>query len=84
MNNRKVLTLIFILGTSLGSMNCNSDCDIKIDTCKESPPMDELCAAAFTRWFYNTETNKCEQIGYSGCSQKGFDTKQACEACKCN
>jgi hypothetical protein len=82
--NLKKLTLIFILGSLFGLTNCNPDCEIKIDTCKESPPSDEGCAAAFTRWFYSAENNKCEQIGYSGCSMKGFDSKQACEACRCN
>jgi hypothetical protein len=44
----------------------------------------EACQAYFQTWFYNKNTNSCEQIGYSGCSSKGFPTKEECEACKCN
>ncbi|GEM_PF-540823 len=52
--------------------------------CFDTPPTDELCQAVFNRWFYNSETNECEQIGYSGCEQYGFETKQECEDCGCN
>lgn len=62
---------------------CSKDCELNLATCSETPPTNELCQAAFRRWFYNKEKNKCEQIGYSGCSQKGFATQQECEECKC-
>lgn len=65
-------------------ISCSKDCEPKITTCNETPPTDELCQAAFQRWFYNKDKNKCEQIGYSGCSQKGFETQQECEECECN
>lgn len=55
----------------------------KAPACKDVVPTDEMCAAYFTRWFYNSESDNCQQIGYSGCSQKGFATRQECEACKC-
>ncbi len=82
--NKKIPTLIFILGSLLGFTNCNKDCEIKIDTCKEIPPSNEACEAYFSRWFFTSTNKKCEQIGYSGCSMKGFETKLACEACKCD
>ncbi len=53
-------------------------------TCQETPPMDEECLAHFNTWFYDSDTNTCEQIAYSGCNAKGFETKAACESCKCN
>jgi hypothetical protein len=53
-------------------------------TCSETPPTDEICAAYFTMWFYDQTKKSCKQIGYSGCSKKGFETKEECESCKCN
>jgi hypothetical protein len=73
-----ISTIVFII------ISCSKDCEPKLDTCNETPPTDELCQAAFQRWFFNKEENKCEQIGYSGCSQKGFETLEECEQCECN
>lgn len=53
-------------------------------TCEETVPINEACLAFFTRWFYDEASNKCEQIDYSGCSQKGFATQQECKMCLCN
>lgn len=64
--------------------NCSKDCDTQIVKCSDSVPVNELCQAAFQRWFYDKEQNKCTQVGYSGCSAKGFGTQQECEACRCN
>jgi hypothetical protein len=49
--------------------------------CSEKPPTNEACAAAFSRWFYNSGSNSCQLINYSGCSQVGFATKAECDAC---
>lgn len=65
-------------------ISCDKDCEYPTDVCKERPPTNELCEAAFNTWFYNEETNSCEQIGYSGCNAYGFATKSECEACICN
>lgn len=51
-------------------------------TCNETPPVGEDCLAYFERWFYNKNTKKCDKIGYSGCSQRGFSTQAECEKCK--
>ena len=64
-------------------ISCSKDCAPKLATCSEIPPTNELCQAYFKRWFYDKNKNKCEQSGYSGCSQKGFATQQECEECKC-
>lgn len=79
----KILILSILLVFTLGLISCSKDCEPKFATCSESPPTDEACQAYFNRWFYNKDKNNCEQIGYSGCSQKGFATKQECEECKC-
>ena len=65
--------------------SCQNDCEMSNDpVCLETPPTDELCLAAFERWFYVEATSQCELIGYSGCSQKGFATEEACTSCGCN
>ncbi len=76
-----VCLFLFFFTTS-----CKKDCDIAElnPACEETVPTNELCQAAFKTWFYNSETETCSEIGYSGCSQKGFETKEDCEACKCN
>lgn len=79
------ISLTFIgLFIVLSLSNCKKECEPKAATCSEAPPTNELCLAYFSRWFYNSNTNKCELVGYSGCSQKGFETEQECEACLCN
>jgi hypothetical protein len=80
MNFRSIITLVFIVSF----VSCKKDCETKNATCEETVPVNEACLAFFTRWFYDEASNKCEQIGYSGCSQKGFATKKECETCLCN
>jgi hypothetical protein len=81
----KVQILMFLISLVLlvGLTNCSNDCESKPASCNEKPPKDEPCDAAFNRWFYNKENNICEQINYSGCSQKGFSTQKECEECLC-
>ena len=79
-----IIVILIGLFISLSLSNCKKECEPKATTCSEAPPTNELCLAYFSRWFYNSNTNKCELIGYSGCSQKGFETEQECEACLCN
>ncbi len=65
---------------------CNKtrQCETDNPICTERPPTDELCQAYFVRWFYNASTNSCEEIGYSGCSVRGFASEADCEACVCD
>lgn len=76
----KILISALILILGLGS--CDKENELEVSTCNETPPTDELCDAFFTRWFYDKEKKRCEEIAYSGCSQKGFATQRECEACK--
>ena len=73
-----LLSLLFVFAS------CSKDCDSKIATCSETPATNEYCLAVFYNWFYNSEKNKCERIGYSGCESYGFTTKEDCEACECD
>ena len=75
--------LSFLLIALSRYTGCSKDCEPVNTTCTERPPKDELCQAYFTRWFYNEDTNQCEEIGYSGCSQQGFETQKVCEECLC-
>jgi hypothetical protein len=78
----RALVLMFLIGFSSCKKDI-SDCTPVNPVCAEIAPTNELCAAFFTRWFYDKSTNSCKEISYSGCSQKGFATKAECEACKC-
>jgi hypothetical protein len=79
---KKILALLLLLLTGLSS--CDKDCvAIEKEGCKDTVPTDEVCQAAFSRWFYDSNENSCKLIGYSGCSLRGFETKQECEECKC-
>jgi len=79
----KNLILVVVLFSLTSIAACKKDCPITNAVCIETPPNNEACQAAFNRWFYNSNTQKCSQIFYSGCSQRGFATKTECEACKC-
>lgn len=75
----------FLIAFSFCLAACDKDCNNSEQAkCLETPPTNEACQAYFQTWFYNKNTNSCEQIGYSGCSPKGFASKEECEACKCN
>ncbi len=78
----RLLIIMIFLSTTFACEK-EAGCDDKGLTCKEAPPVGELCDAFFTRWFYIEETNSCEQIGYSGCNIYGFATKEECENCVC-
>ncbi len=82
MKQSLLLKSVLLVCTSL-VINCSRDCGPVPAACSDVQPTMELCAANFTRWFYDEASNKCEQITYTGCSQKGFATVQECEACKC-
>ena len=47
------------------------------------PPQDELCQAYFERWFFDENSNTCQLIGYSGCSETGFASQEDCQQCLC-
>jgi hypothetical protein len=65
-------------------ISCSKDCDPSNSSiCSETAPTNEMCQAYFQRWFYNPKSNQCEQISYSGCSQRGFATENECNECVC-
>ena len=80
----KNFLFIIIVTVTTGLFSCTKECESTNPICKESPPTTEICLAVFERWFYNEETNSCEQKSYSGCSEYGFETKVECEECECN
>ena len=78
---RKFLLLATGLVLTGGLTSCSEDCVTTIATCNENMP-NEDCLTQFNRWVFDKAKNDCEQISYSGCSQKGFATQQECEECK--
>ncbi|MDH5603752.1 MAG: BPTI/Kunitz-type proteinase inhibitor domain-containing protein [Cyclobacteriaceae bacterium] len=79
---KKVLTISLFI--TLFAVSCTKDCpESEMAMCLETAPENELCMAYFERWFFQKKSNTCEMIAYSGCSEKGFDTREACEACTC-
>ncbi|WP_235298155.1 BPTI/Kunitz-type proteinase inhibitor domain-containing protein [Portibacter marinus] len=78
-----LLTLGMILWVTITIFSCSKECTFENTVCTEVPPADELCQAAFDRWFYVQETKTCESVFYSGCSQRGFATQAECEECEC-
>jgi hypothetical protein len=84
MTNSKVIlftTMLFLI--LVGASQCSTSCTPTIAACNDVVPSNELCAAYFSRWFYNKNKGVCELKNYSGCSQKGFATQQECNLCKC-
>lgn len=81
----KVIYSILITGIFLIlGISCERNCvESENMICKEVPPTNEVCLAYFERWFYNEETDQCEKIAYSGCSQLGFEIEEECLTCKC-
>lgn len=70
-----ILLLAGIIGLSACSKTVCLDPN---DACNDTPPAGDVCTAYFQTWFYNSNTNTCELIGYSGCGPKGFETEAAC------
>jgi hypothetical protein len=79
----KILITIVVFGLMV-IHSCSKDCEPSLAGCNDQPDEAGLCAAYFESWFFNKENNSCEKISYSGCSEIGFETKQACEECKCD
>lgn len=79
---KRIFLSLFALLLLVGLNSCKKRCEERNAICNDTPPTDEACQAVFQRWFYNKASNTCEQITYSGCSQKGFATQQECESCK--
>jgi len=60
----------------------NKDCN-QIDACF-LPPEPSDCLAVIPKYFYNQETEQCEQFIWGGCGDYPFDTIEECEVCLCN
>ena len=77
-----LLSAIALLITSCEDNDDSNDCYCTENaSCNEVPPTDELCEAYFEMWFYDSSTETCSQIGYSGCEAYGFETQAECEDC---
>lgn len=71
-----------VISLLLLTVSCKEEVvPVILPKCDDTPPTNELCEAYFMMWFYDRNSNSCNQIGYSGCSPHGFATKEECEAC---
>lgn len=56
----KKIFLLVVIALILDS--CDKDCSNSEQAkCLETPPTDEACQSYFQTWFYNKNTNSCEQ-----------------------
>lgn len=59
-----------------------TDCWEEIPNCTMAPEPG-LCQAAIPKFYYDSKSGTCKQFVWGGCGDYPFDTKEACEACKC-
>ncbi|OJV54859.1 MAG: hypothetical protein BGO31_16060 [Bacteroidetes bacterium 43-16] len=72
-----------VIALGFGSCAKLSDCQAVDAKCLQKPPVNEACQAAFSRWFYDAESNQCTLVPYTGCSDVGFKSEAECNACAC-
>ena len=79
--------LVAILFFSTLLFSCN-DCpgEDRPEACKDRTSDVPIgnCEPLWKSWFYDNKTNSCKEFTYSGCETRGFETKEECEACKCD
>ena len=75
---------LFVICIVVITFSCSGNYKAVLDARADTTPTDEACLAYFERWFYDSETNECEQIAHSGCSEWGFESLEACQDCLCN
>lgn len=79
----KMFISVILFTVSVIFFSCSKNCELTISACQDKVPDNEDCLAYFERWIYEERKNNCELISYSGCTQVGFATEQACNECKC-
>ena len=52
-----------------------------VDKVCEQPKKQGLCKAKLSRYFFNSETRKCELFDYGGCmgNENNFQTEEECQ-----
>lgn len=77
-------TILFALRAFAAlTIGCADKCEAEA-ACQDEVPFTELCTAAFTRWFYDSNTKSCVERSYSGCKEYGFASSTECLECQCN
>ncbi len=74
--------LMLTLGLLAGCQNTSSPAALP-DACSQ-PPESGMCKAAFTRYYYDANSNRCQSFIWGGC--KGsvpFETREDCVS-SCN
>ncbi|KAL1481725.1 hypothetical protein MTO96_015306 [Rhipicephalus appendiculatus] len=70
----KLFVVILFLGSALAATDFEKECVPKKDT--------GLCKGMLVRWWFNTESGKCELFFYSGCggNDNRYEFVEECEA----
>lgn len=80
---KRRFTSITAFATLFVLLSCSKDCEPDLAKCNEVPESG-ICAAYQEGWFFDKGANTCQKIGFSGCYDRGFETEQECNECKCN
>jgi len=82
---KNLFYLFFIaLGLLIISCHCDDDKSSQCEQCNLIPDPGD-CEAAIPRFFYNQQTNQCEEFTWGGCAGVvPFETLQECLDCCIN
>ncbi|MEC8610134.1 MAG: hypothetical protein VXY06_00095 [Bacteroidota bacterium] len=75
---------LFVICIVVITFSCSGNYKAVLDARADTTPTDEACLTYFERRFYDSEGNVCEQIAYSGYSERCFESLEACQDCLYN
>ncbi|XP_037576181.1 boophilin-G2 isoform X1 [Dermacentor silvarum] len=72
-DSMKLYVLLALIGTALAASGIPDRCRL--------PAHPGFCKMPWLRWWFNAETNQCEEFYFGGCSgnANNFQTKELCE-----
>ena len=83
MKRSSVLKNISIIFSILIFYSCNKVCNSSLPACKLEPDSGP-CEAAITKYYYDSNEDKCKEFIYGGCQGTvPFDTLEECVECEC-
>ena len=65
-------------------ISCNKTCPSDLEACQLEPDSGP-CEAAITKYYFDTDEEKCKSFLYGGCDGTvPFDSMEECLQCECN